>query len=242
MFLFKKLLGALLNPLMLCLILLLAGLALLRGASRPKAGKILVSLGTLLLVLVSYPFLPQALLSPLERRYPPLVSLDRLQAPGQAPIKWIVVLGGDLDRTVEGLRLFRQLPGSKMIFTGGSIFGCSAGAVEGAKISLYVGVQPEDIVLETGPRDTEGEARLVKDLVARDRFILVTSAYHMPRAMALFKKQGLAPVPAPTGFLLGEDFHLSPWLFLPSADNLRTTEIAVHEYLGLAWGWLRGKL
>jgi uncharacterized SAM-binding protein YcdF (DUF218 family) len=242
MFLFKKLLGALLNPVSLCLVMLLAGLALLWSGSRQKAGKILVSLGTLLLVLGSFPYLPEALLSPLEGRYPPLVSVEQLQTPGEAAIKWIVVLGGNTDRTVEGVRLFRQLPGTKIILTGGPIYGSMAGAVESAKICLYVGVNPEDLILETGPRDTAGEARLVKGIVGRDRFILVTSAYHLPRAMALFKKQGMTPIPAPTGFLLDKNFHLNPWLFLPGADNLGYTEIAVHEYLGLAWGWLRGKI
>jgi uncharacterized SAM-binding protein YcdF (DUF218 family) len=244
MFLFKKLVGTLLTPLSLCLVLLLAGLALLWGTGRHKTGKILVGIGTLLLILASYPYLPQALLSPLEQSYLPLVSFDQMQSPGQVqePIKWIVVLGGDMDRTLEGLRLFRLLPGVKIIITGGPIFGSRVGAMYSARICLNLGIKPEVMVLETGARDTEDEARLVRGIVGQDRLILVTSAFHMPRAMALFKKQGLDPVPAPTGFLLGDTFHLNPWLFLPSAENLRNTELAVHEYLGLAWAWLRGKI
>ena len=61
-----------------------------------------------------------------------------------------------------------------------------------------LGVDKADMVLEVESRDTKDHPLYVQHLVKKDPFILVTSAFHMPRAMKLFAKQGLAPIPAPS--------------------------------------------
>jgi len=69
--------------------------------------------------------------------------------------------------------------------------------------------------------------------VPAERFFRVTSASHMRRAVRHFERAGLQPIPAPTGFKTGGDRLNTPSYWLPSAGNLRKTERAVHETLGL---------
>src|SRR5688572_5155810 len=93
MFLIKKILGPLLFPLPIGSLLLLVGLALLWFSRKQKAGKVFVTSGTLLLLALSYGLLTPLTLRPLERKYPALLSASALSTP-EAPIKWVVVLGG----------------------------------------------------------------------------------------------------------------------------------------------------
>jgi len=91
------------------------------------------------------------------------------------------------------------------------------------------------------PKDSKDQAREVENIVNDERFILVTSAAHMPRVMVLFKKQGLAPIPAPTDYRIKTRQSINPGMFFPSASNLLNAENAIHEYLGMIWAKLRGQ-
>src|SRR5438876_8311543 len=129
MFLLKKILSPLLLPVPLCSALLIFGLIILWSGRRQKAGKLLVSTGALLLVLLGYGMSTRWLLMPLERRYPPVLIATSVTSQDAQPVKWIVVLGGggvyssqlpnpsqlsnaSLARLIEGIRLQRQIPGS----------------------------------------------------------------------------------------------------------------------------------
>jgi uncharacterized SAM-binding protein YcdF (DUF218 family) len=83
---------------------------------------------------------------------------------------------------------------------------------------------------------------MIAKMIGRERFILVTSAAHMPRSMALFRKRGLEPIPAPADFRAPETQSSGPSRFFPGAGALGQTQTALHEYLGLAWAWLRGEI
>jgi uncharacterized SAM-binding protein YcdF (DUF218 family) len=262
MFLFKKMVAPLFYPVPLVLEILLLGLFFLWASRRPRTGKVLVSIGTALLAFLTLAGGPQTLLAPLEQKYPPLLNLSDLQVPAPAKkpeSKWIVVLGGginydphlpvtsqiseaSLSRVLEGVRLHGEIPGSKLIVSGGKVYYPVPEAQVMAQVAGIMGVKPEDIIMESESLDTEDQARLLKNLLAQDRFILVSSASHMPRAMALFEKQGLEPIPAPAGPLVRQAQGLDPGRFFPASDGLKLTETAVHEYLGLAWAWLRGEL
>jgi uncharacterized SAM-binding protein YcdF (DUF218 family) len=111
-----------------------------------------------------------------------------------------------------------------------------------ARIAVLLGVKPEDITLERNSRDTEEEAVLIAKMVGAQKIILVTSAAHMPRSVALFKKHGLQPIPAPADYLVKEAQGLDATRFFPKAGHLGQVESAWHEYLGLAWAWLRGSV
>jgi uncharacterized SAM-binding protein YcdF (DUF218 family) len=251
MFMLTKILAPCLYPLPLGLGILLAGLVLLWFSRRQRAGKVLVTLGTGLLVFLSSAFGANLLLEPLEGRYPPWSG-----PPAGEPVPWIVVLGGglkddprlpalgklsqeSLHRIMEGVRIQRQMPGSKLLLSGGSVFGGPAETAVLAEAAVGLGAAPKDLLQESGSRNTEEQARLIQEIVGRDRFILVTSALHLPRAMMLFRSRGLRPIPAPAGSQIAE-FVGAPRLWFPWPVNLQKSEDAVHEYLGLAWAWLRG--
>lgn len=247
----KKILAPMFMPLSLVLVLLVLGLIFIWFTRRQRAGKIIVTLGALLLVVLSYDPLPDAVMRPLEYEYPPM---KRVVDPG---VKWVVVLGGGhtsdpalpvtsrlgsatLMRLMEGIRLYRSIPAGKLLVSGGSVFDPVPNAGIMARVAEAVGVDRSDIVLESESKDTEEEAILIKKMVGQDKFILVTSASHMPRSMALFRKQGMHPVPAPTDYRVKRAQGPDPGMFFPAADNLRKNEISWHEYLGLAWARLLG--
>ena len=105
------------------------------------------------------------------------------------------------------------------------------------------GVDRENIFIEKKARDTKDHPIYVKGIVGKAKFILVTSASHLPRAMALFRKQGMEPIPAPTDYLARErEGGLPPGVFYPCAGSLEKAERAIHEYLGLLWGKVRGQM
>jgi uncharacterized SAM-binding protein YcdF (DUF218 family) len=98
-------------------------------------------------------------------------------------------------------------------------------------------------VTETKGRDTEEQTVAVKALVGSDRFVLVTSALHMPRSMALFAKQDLSPIPSATDFLIKGGGNIYPMnVILPSADGASKANALVHEWLGTLWSRLRGRI
>jgi uncharacterized SAM-binding protein YcdF (DUF218 family) len=262
MFMLKKIVGPFFYPVSFCLGILILGLFCLWATRRQRLGKVLVTLGTVLLLLLSFPFLSRQTLTPLERRYPALLHPEKISweggKSGTSP-KWIVVLGGGhrsdpslpansqisaaaLGRVVEGVRLYKTIPGSKLLLSGGGIFDPVPDAEVMAQIAGLLGVKPQDISLETDSRDTADEAKIVAEMIGREKFILVTSAAHMPRSMALFRKRGLQPIPAPADFQAREAQRPAPGRFFPKATSLLRVETAVHEYLGLAWAWLRGEI
>jgi len=262
MFLLKKIVSQFLYPMSLCLEILLLGLVFLWGAKRPRLGRNLVTLGTALLFLLSVSFFSSGLLTPLERRYPAVLHPEKISWEGRSldsSSRWIVVLGGGhasdpalppnsqisgaaLSRVVEGVRLYKALPGSRLLLSGGKVFDTVPEAEVMARIAVLLGASPQDICLEADSRDTAEEAEIIAKMIGRGQFILVTSAAHMPRALALFEKCGLRPIPAPTDYLGRQPQRVSPDAFFPRVKFLNQVEIAVHEYLGLAWAWLRGSI
>jgi uncharacterized SAM-binding protein YcdF (DUF218 family) len=112
-----------------------------------------------------------------------------------------------------------------------------------ARVATILKIDRNDIILETSSQDTKDEALKIKKVVGSDRFVMVTSASHMPRAMALFQKQGMNPIPAPTDFWVKTSQQgIHPGSFYPRADGLRKMERVMHEYLGLVWAKLRGQI
>ncbi|RJR35587.1 MAG: envelope biogenesis factor ElyC, partial [Desulfobacteraceae bacterium] len=213
-----------------------------------------VTVAFLILAFLSYGFFPNAITQPLEYEYPPVQGID------DQGVKWVVVLGGGhisapglppnsqitdtcMMRLIEGIRLHRAITGSRLLLSGGTGFDSVSDAEIMAQVAEIIGVDRANIVLEAESWDTEDEARLIKDMVGNDTFVLVTSAAHMPRSIALFRKQGMEPIPAPTDFTIRESQGgLHPGSFFPGALSIRQVEMAMHEYLGMAWARLRGSL
>ncbi|HEX8501122.1 MAG TPA: ElyC/SanA/YdcF family protein [Pyrinomonadaceae bacterium] len=256
MFLFKKLLAPFLMPVPVCAALLLAGLALLWFTRRQRAGKYLTTAGVVLFLLLGYGFASNRLLAALEWRYAPVA--DASAAAGR--VRWVVVLGGgsssderlpeggrlsegSLARLVEGVRLQRQLPGSRLLLSGGSVFGSAPDSETMRALAVGLGVEPSALALDPASPDTETQAVAVRAQLGAEEFFLVTSASHMHRAVGLFRKAGTNPLPAPTHFLTQRNRSgLSPAEFFPGSGGLRRAETVANEYLGLAWAKLRGKV
>jgi uncharacterized SAM-binding protein YcdF (DUF218 family) len=261
MFFIKKLVSAFLYPSTLGMGLLAAGLILLWFTRRAKLGKILATSGFGLLLLMSYNVVADLLLHPLETRYPTLYPRDQLDAAvaraGGTP-RFIVVLAAGhisdpqvpatdrigtaaLSRIVEGIRMQRQLPGSKLILSGGIGEGEKYADVAGA-VAEVLGVRRDDMVLHRQGWDTEQEAETIAPLVGKEPFVLVTSASHMPRSMALFRRRGTNPIASPA-YHLGKDAPgVTMDAFLPWPGPLAESNAAAHEYIGLLWSKLRGRL
>ena len=146
--------------------------------------------------------------------------------------------GGPADwRVVEGIRLFRHLPNARLILSGGR-----EDQVESiSTFPVEMGVPKQALIIETKAFDTADEARVFGEIVGKTPFALVTSAYHIPRAMRLFRTVGLNPVPAPCEYR-AKKLPALPTCLLPSADALLTTQLAIHEYIGMAWHAVKERL
>jgi uncharacterized SAM-binding protein YcdF (DUF218 family) len=261
MFVMKKIVSQFFYPLGLCLVILILGLFCLWATRRQRLGKMLATLGTVLLLLFSSSLISSGLLVPLEQRYSALLHPEAISWGPESSTspKWIVVLGAGhvsdprlpansqisttaLVRLVEGVRLHKAVPGSKLLVSGGAVFDPVPEAEVMARIAELLGVKPQDIRLESDARDTAEEAAIIATMIGKEKFILVTSAAHMPRSMALFRKRGLEPIPAPVDFQAPIPPSSGPNRFFPGVGSLGRTQTAMHEYLGLAWAWLRGEI
>jgi uncharacterized SAM-binding protein YcdF (DUF218 family) len=257
MFLLRKLVAPLLSPLSVVLGLTIVGLLLLWFSRRQKAGRMVVTIGTALLLVVSYGRPTEWLMRPLEFEHPTPLQMERMI--GARPPRWIVVLGGGftpdprlpvtsqlgpgtLARLVEGVRLYKRFPGARLVVSGGVGFDSGPEARPMSEVAQLLGVPRADVVLEESSLDTEGQAREVASIVGDSEFFLVTSASHMPRAFALFQKQGLRPVAAAADYSVKESSGFGPSQLYPQAGHVHRAQRAVHEYLGLTWSWLRGTL
>ncbi len=111
-----------------------------------------------------------------------------------------------------------------------------------AQLAEELGVSHQDIMLDRQSRDTEEEALHIAPIVRKRPFILVTEASHMPRPMALLRRQGTQPIADPIDFRTSSSKPSEPQDLFPDAEKLRGTQRACYEYLGLAWAKLRGKI
>ncbi len=261
MFLMKKIVGEALSPLPLCLAIAAIGIFLLWFTRKKTLGKAFVTGGVLLLAVLSIEAISGRILQTLESQFVPLKSshLQTLSvSSGESRITKIVVLAGGIagdptlplhlqilhssrERLLEGIRLYRLFPGSQLILTGGLGYPSDPEATVLSRVAQSYGVKKSDLILEVQSRDTKDHPLYVSDLLNDDPFILVTSAYHMPRAMKLFAKHQLFPIPAPIGHWKGNHALSIQYLF-PSASGLRLADLATHQYLGMAWAWLQGQI
>lgn len=254
----SKVLGFLLQPSGLALAAAAAGVwRLRRTAARRGMG---LAAGGLAYLLCAGLFpLGSALMLPLEQVYAG-ASLP----PAGADIRGLIILGGAEDgrislarggltlneageRITEGARLARRFPQALVVFSGGTGRlwpGEAEGTQSVARFLADMGVAPARILLEPRSRTTYENALFTRDLVKPqpgERWLLVTSAYHMPRAAGVFRQAGFDVVPVPVDYRTsGADSLLRPFDGLP--NGLERTDTAVREWLGLAGYWLLGRL
>ncbi|WP_312042088.1 envelope biogenesis factor ElyC [Erwinia sp.] len=245
LFTLKKAIGGLLLPLPLLLLVMAVGLFLLWCSRWQKTARIILSSTWLILLLISLQPVADGLLAPVENRFSTWHGTQK--------VDYIVVLGGgytwnpqwapgsnmignSLPRLVEGIRLWRENPGSTLIFTGAAAQSNPVSSAEvTARVAQSLGVPRSSMITLDKPRDTRQEATEVAKVVGHRPFLLVTSASHLPRAMVFFQQQGLDPLPAPANQLAIAS-PLNPWeKVLPSSLWLGHSERAIYETLGRLW-------
>lgn len=220
-------------------------------------GLLLVFGGMIMLYVCSTGLLVNQMYLSLEHQYPPL-QVDDEKVRALDP-DYIVILSGShvyfperpitsrlagatTARLVEGLRIHKRFPKAKVVMTGGVMKeGWPSVAAEMGEMAKMLGLQGE-VILEEKARDTKENASLLKAVLQDKSFILVTSGYHMPRAMGLFRGQGLQPIAAAADIKRWPRDNYEHDQLIPSAKNLSRMATALHEYVGLLWAGLRGQL
>jgi uncharacterized SAM-binding protein YcdF (DUF218 family) len=260
LFALKKFISYWLMPLPFCLVALVAGMALIRLGKSPRLGWTITVSALVLLMLASNKFVSRSLIRPLETQYPaiPEVVTDQPLSPALASCLHVVVLGGGngyspatsainllsnaaLARLAEAVRLLRTLPDAKLIVSGPPIGTGAAHATVLAGAAESLGIDRGRIVYIENARDTEEESRAVSRLVGDAPVALVTSAWHMPRAMALFRHAGVSVFACPADFRT-HAYDPFGWNDLAwEISALERSSLAVRERLGFSWAWLRGK-
>lgn len=184
-----------------------------------------------------------------------IVVLGGCTRPADAPRPWVDVSEAG-DRVLHGAQLYKAGKAPKLIFSGGRIEWKGGGPPESedmAQIAAAMGVPRRDILQDPTSLNTYQNAVNVKAILEQEginRVLLVTSAMHMPRSLAIFKKQGIEAIAAPTDFLISERrvaevtgtrqaILLS---LLPDAAKLDEVSRAMKEYIGLLVYRFRGWL
>lgn len=249
MFDLRKIFIAATSPLGLFLLALIAA-GMLVLLKRRKLAWGLVLTTTFWLLLWSIPAASIWMRQGLERQFPQRNASD------YPLVDAIVVLGGGIeggrtdwrvgphlqlgaDRAWFGAQLYRAGRAPWLIVSGGNSDWSSADEAEAGSMQTFVtdlGVPATAVLLETQSRNTEENALYTKRILDAHRFgkiLLVTSAVHMPRALALFRAQGIDALPAPTDFdAVPRKGMLQNWV--PDAETLDRSSKAMKEYLAIA--------
>ena len=243
------------QPVSLVSLLLVVGLLLL-WLKRRRLAATAFGFGALILILCSFTSFAYLLLAPLENRF--------VRPAEPAHIDGIVVLGGGMDtevntarhswelnrsgdRFVETLRLALRHPEAKILIAGGGsalLVGQVSEAEAGARFFRDFGIAPERLVLEDQSRNTEENAvnaRAIGQPKPGETWLLVTSAFHMPRSVGLFRRAEFPVIPWPTDYLGTGDEGISPKLDQVS-ENLAISNIALREWIGLFGYYLTGRI
>lgn len=256
MFIASKLLAFAIEPLFWVLALL-AMSVLMSWRRRLRLSLAFSWLALLTLVGASWTSAPEALLRALETQYPTPSGLDMDQQVGviviggalASPELWHahhqVGLNGQAERMTEAVALMRRYPHLRLLFTGGVSNLSATGASEAERARVFfaaMGIEPSRVVYEERSRNTCENALYSAALPGVDkgqRWLLLTSAFHMPRTMAVFKRVGWRVTPWPVDHRATA--HDS-WFDFSLHNGPGLWTLALHEWLGLAAyrmaGWL----
>jgi uncharacterized SAM-binding protein YcdF (DUF218 family) len=255
-FLLSKTIGIMLLPTNFLIGVGLIGAVLLVTRYASLGRKLSVG-SVVLLAICGFSPLGNLVLYPLESRFPPwdaaqgapdgIVVLGGSIDPDISAAHGVAVFKGGADRVITAAALAHRYPNARIIYSGGSANLISDDAKE-ADYALAVfeslGVSKERLTMERRSRNTQENAEFSKAIAAPksgERWLLVTSAYHMPRSVGLFRKVGFPVEPYPVGWLVGGRADLLTFSPL-GVEGLERTDAAVREWMGLAAYWATGKI
>jgi uncharacterized SAM-binding protein YcdF (DUF218 family) len=244
-----------LTPSNLILLAMLVGVGLLYWKRTQKFGGRLATGGAIAAVVVTILPIGDWLIASLERRFPPYADCKT----ASKPIGGIILLGGAInsqevsgkifedlgpgaDRIRKAAQLAHEHPDLLLIVSGGQAFprkGARSEAVATADLLMELGVDLQRLRLETGSRTTAENARFVRAQWAGEgSWLLVTSAFHMPRSVGSFRKAGVDVIAVPTDWMVDDN---RPLLTLNAVDRLGRLDLGFHEYLGVIAYWATGR-
>jgi uncharacterized SAM-binding protein YcdF (DUF218 family) len=245
---FHKILPLIVSPLFLIIFLIILGITF-------KSNKINLS-GVIILIFFSLPIISNKLISYLERNYviEDISTIEKADA--------IVVLSGMLktikvndklnyefndgvDRILSGIELFKNNKASLLILTKGQL-PWSLGIPEGEYLrnfAINLGVPEQNILLTNSAQNTDQEAKSIKKILNSNetRIILVTSAFHMPRAKKIFEAYNIKVIPFAVDFI-NSHRKIVFMDFLPSAASFNKSSFAIRELIGRFYYNLKYKI
>jgi uncharacterized SAM-binding protein YcdF (DUF218 family) len=251
-FFISKIVWFILSPFNFLIVILLSGVIL--WSKFPRYARIAVTTATLLLFTFSLPYFPRLCVRQLEHAVTPAKITN--------DIAGVIVLGGMIDinacrqgriellssadRIIDAIILLRKYNQAKLVITGGS-GSLDQGrdlreAVYLRRLAQELGVDDKRIVIETNSRATYEHPKFLEKMIdKKQKWVLVTSASHMPRALGCFKKYGFNVLPYPVDFqgysaIRSDGLYYAD--FIPSVDNLFVMDNVVHEW----YGWLYYRL
>lgn len=254
-FILSKILGFFALPSNLIITIGLVGLILLCTRLTRLASWLVVT-SLVLIALVGLSPLGNALILPLEQRFPPwddshgapdgIVILGGSILPDVSAARGAVALDEAAERITVAAELARRYPNARLLLSGGSnalVFREATEAEFALRQLEDLGVAPERIIAEDRSRNTIENAvfsRRLADPKPGERWLLLTSAYHMPRSMAAFRAAGFGVEAYPVDWRTrGPIDALRPFASL--GEGLRRTDTAVREWVGLLAYRLAGK-
>ena len=255
----SKVLSVLLDPAALALILLMAGIVMAFLRRSGTLAVVLFLCGFAVLLVFSSPITAHYLMRGLEKQYSPAVEYG--------PASAVVLLGGATvgkipprvhvetnhagNRVFHAARVFKQSETPVLVLAGGLIelindeHTPEADAMFELLNELF-GIDTANVILDSRSQNTRENAlytrMVMKEAGLGNDIILVTSANHMPRSAAVFRKVGFTVTPAPTGYFENDYVSHKPLRWLPSSEALFKASIAFHEYGGILvykiLGWM----
>jgi uncharacterized SAM-binding protein YcdF (DUF218 family) len=262
-FWFKKVIGFWLMPIPFSLALILVGAFLWRYSRFQRLARTCVLTGVLWLVACSNVGIGTWLVRGLETQFPaqPTFTADTPPSADLARCRYIVVLGGGhtpvsawsannqlstsaLSRIVEGVRIARALPDATLIVTGPadkSRIGPTHARIY-ADVAVSLGIPRNRIREVSDPRDTEQEAVALHAIAQGEPVALVTSAWHLPRAVALCRRAGFEPIACPSDYSARPPELRAVDFLTWNLGGLERSTKAIYERLGTTWSSLRGKV
>jgi len=242
-FILSKILAFIITPLVWVIALLL--LAIFSKNERRKKRSLLWS--AILLIFFSNNFVLDECMRAWEIEATQVATLDSTYDAG-------IVLGGMLrydqkfdrlqfdrgsDRLLQAIELYKKGRIKKILFSGGSgslLVPEAKEAFYAKRFLLTIGIPEEDIIIESESRNTKENAEFTKKILdekfPRGKYLLITSAFHMRRAMGCFTKAGVTATPYSTDRFTGPRKVAFDHLFIPNMDALFGWHTLIHEMTG----------
>jgi uncharacterized SAM-binding protein YcdF (DUF218 family) len=255
-FVLSKTIGVMLLPANFLIGVGIAGSILLVTRFASLGRKLLIA-SVVLLAICGFSPLGNLLLYPLEARFPPwdaasgapdgIVVLGGSIEPDLSSARGKAVFTAAVDRILATAALAHRYPRARIVFSGGNANLVSGDAAKEADTALAVferlGIAKDRLLMERQSRNTLENAEFSKAMAAPkpgERWLLVTSAYHMPRSVGIFRRAGFAVAPYPVDWRTGGREGLLKFSIY-AVDGLARVELAVREWMGLFAYRITGK-